>query len=211
MTDSSGTSPDGRTLVLLRHAQAEPSGPAGDADRPLTARGHADAAAAGAWLGHGGHLPAVVICSPAKRTRQTWHEVALGMAAPPARPVGGVASGGSGPAWPDGQPAGHPGSPVTTANDAPSAVPVVRYEPLVYRGSADDLLNLVRATDPAARTVLLVGHNPSISRLSMLLDPVHAAPDGLTTCGIAIHRVTGAWTDVGPEAGPIVKWHTARG
>ena len=69
-----------RTLVILRHAKAK--GPAGvdDMDRPLTERGHADAAAAGAWLAAKGYRPDVVLCSPAKRTRQTWHGVAVALA-----------------------------------------------------------------------------------------------------------------------------------
>jgi phosphohistidine phosphatase len=72
-----------RTLVLLRHAKAErPTGTA-DIDRPLTARGHADAAAVGAWLAHRDLLPDDVICSPAKRTRQTWHGVALALGSEP--------------------------------------------------------------------------------------------------------------------------------
>ncbi|MGI5212481.1 SixA phosphatase family protein [Plantactinospora sp. CA-290183] len=195
MTETSGAGPTGagwpvdpshRTLVLLRHAKAERPTSAADADRPLTARGHADAAAAGAWLAHGGFLPAVVICSPAKRTRQTWHDAALGMGAPPSRPVGGT--GGS-----------------------PAAVPQVRYDRRVYQGHPGDLLDLIRATDPDARTVLLIGHNPTISELSTLLDPVHADPEGLRTSGMVIHRIDGDWADVSAKSGPIVKWHTARG
>jgi phosphohistidine phosphatase len=69
-----------RTLVLVRHAKADrPSGVA-DLDRPLTARGHADAAAAGGWLARHGHRPDLVICSPSKRTRQTWHGISVALA-----------------------------------------------------------------------------------------------------------------------------------
>src|SRR5262245_36911337 len=69
-----------RTLVLLRHAKADrPSGVA-DVDRPLTERGHADAAAAGAWLAKQHYVPDLVLCSPSRRTRQTWHSVAVALA-----------------------------------------------------------------------------------------------------------------------------------
>src|SRR5947199_719058 len=72
-----------RTLVILRHAKAErPTGVA-DIDRPLTGRGHEDAAAAGAWLASRGYAPDLVLCSPAKRTRQTWHGVAMALAGAP--------------------------------------------------------------------------------------------------------------------------------
>ncbi|MEE6258333.1 SixA phosphatase family protein [Plantactinospora sonchi] len=178
-----------RHLVLLRHAKAgQPTNGMQDADRPLTARGHADAAAAGAWLRYEGYLPEAVSCSPAKRTRQTWHDVALGMAAPPTRPL-----------------TTQPGA------DTAMAAPTVRYTAQIYHGYAGDLLDLVRATDPAVATLLLIGHNPTISELSTLLDPVHAAPDGLRTGGIVVHRVEGDWAELREQAGPIVKWHTARG
>ena len=72
-----------RTLVLLRHAKAANPEQVADVDRPLTARGHADAAAAGAWLLSRGLRPARVLCSPSRRTRETWQSVrvALGDAA----------------------------------------------------------------------------------------------------------------------------------
>ena len=70
-----------RTLILMRHAKADRPPGVRDEDRPLTARGHADAAAAGAWLARGRLRPDLVLCSPAKRTRQTWHGVAVALAA----------------------------------------------------------------------------------------------------------------------------------
>ncbi len=72
-----------RTLVLLRHAKADRPNGVADVDRPLTERGHADAAAAGAWLVHHGYLPELVLCSPSRRTRQTWHSVAVALASAP--------------------------------------------------------------------------------------------------------------------------------
>jgi phosphohistidine phosphatase len=72
-----------RTLVILRHAKAaNPTGVA-DKDRPLNHRGEADAVAAGAWLAEHGYAPDVVVCSPARRTRQTWHGVAQSLTAAP--------------------------------------------------------------------------------------------------------------------------------
>ncbi len=65
-----------RTLVILRHAKAADPTRTPDVDRPLTPRGHADAAAAGGWLAAHGYAPEAVLCSPARRTRQTWQDVA---------------------------------------------------------------------------------------------------------------------------------------
>lgn len=73
-----------RCLVLLRHAKAESPQGVADEQRPLSARGQADARAAGGWLATQQApelVPELVLCSPAKRTRQTWHAVAAGLPA----------------------------------------------------------------------------------------------------------------------------------
>src|SRR4029453_374030 len=69
-----------RTLVLLRHAKAETPGDKPDFERELAHRGRRDATAAGSWLAVQGLYPDLVICSPATRTRQTWHQVAVALA-----------------------------------------------------------------------------------------------------------------------------------
>lgn len=65
-----------RTLILLRHAHAEPAAPGqADVDRPLSPEGLAEAEAAGRWLGEHGLVPDRVLCSPARRTRETLEAV----------------------------------------------------------------------------------------------------------------------------------------
>lgn len=65
-----------RELILLRHAHAEP-GPEGlpDVDRPLSPEGLAEAEAAGRWLAAQGLVPDRVLCSPARRARETLEAV----------------------------------------------------------------------------------------------------------------------------------------
>ena len=159
-----------RTLVLLRHAKAERPGGLPDVDRPLTERGHADASAAGAWLSTHGHGPDLVICSPAKRTRQTWHGIAVAL-----------------------------------ADQAE-----IRYEKHAYDGSARDLLSLLTTIDAGTATVLVIGHNPAVSHLSVLLAPDGGAADsdGLRTCGLAVHEVPGPWDKL--ARAPLLTSHTAR-
>lgn len=160
-----------RTLVLLRHAKADRPNGVADVDRPLTDRGHADSAAAGAWLAKQGYAPDLVLCSPSKRTRQTWHSVAVALAR--------------------------------------AASPVVRYERELYDGGAEDLLKVLQTADPAARVVMVIGHNPSISVLSELLDSdSELDSDGLRTCGVAVHNVTTAWSDLTTAA--LTAVHIAR-
>ena len=65
-----------RTLILLRHAHAEPaSSDQADLDRPLSAEGLAEAEAAGRWLSEQGLVLDRVLCSPARRTRETLESV----------------------------------------------------------------------------------------------------------------------------------------
>ena len=66
---------ESRRLILLRHAKSDrPDVP--DQDRPLAKRGRRDAPVIGRWLHDHGYLPDTVICSAARRPRQTWKLVA---------------------------------------------------------------------------------------------------------------------------------------
>jgi phosphohistidine phosphatase SixA len=60
-----------RTVVLMRHAHAEPDAGGGDFERPLSARGRLDAERVGRHLVASGLGFARVLCSPARRTRET--------------------------------------------------------------------------------------------------------------------------------------------
>ncbi|WP_411833561.1 SixA phosphatase family protein [Pseudoxanthomonas mexicana] len=65
-----------RELILLRHAHAEPTLPdQADIDRPLSPQGLAEAEAAGRWLAENGLVPDCVLCSPARRARETLEAV----------------------------------------------------------------------------------------------------------------------------------------
>ena len=70
----------GRRLVLLRHAKSDWPDVA-DHDRPLAKRGRRDAPVIGRWLGTSGYVPDAVVCSTARRARETWELVATGLAA----------------------------------------------------------------------------------------------------------------------------------
>jgi phosphohistidine phosphatase len=70
-------------LIVMRHAKAGelPGGP--DAERALTERGRRDSAAAGRWLRASGFVPEAVICSAARRTRQTWQQLSAELGSEP--------------------------------------------------------------------------------------------------------------------------------
>ena len=65
-----------RELILLRHAHAESASTGqADLDRPLSSVGLAEAEAAGKWLKENKLQPDCVLCSPARRTRETLEAV----------------------------------------------------------------------------------------------------------------------------------------
>ena len=65
-----------RELILLRHAHAEPADTGqADFDRPLSPHGLAEAEAAGRWLLEQRLVPDRVLCSPARRARETLEAV----------------------------------------------------------------------------------------------------------------------------------------
>lgn len=70
-----------RTVVLLRHAHAEADAGGGDFERPLSARGRADAKRAGEHIAATGMAFARVLCSPARRARETLDVALPGVAA----------------------------------------------------------------------------------------------------------------------------------
>ena len=115
-------------LVLVRHAKsAWPDVP--DHERPLAPRGRRDAPAVGHWLLLAGHVPDQVLCSTARRARETWQ----------------LAQSGIG-----------------------STVPV-RFEDRVYQATAAGLLDAIRQTPAEVATLLVVGHDPAIPELALLL------------------------------------------
>jgi phosphohistidine phosphatase len=75
---------DRHKLIVMRHAKAGelPGGP--DFERALRPRGLRDSAAAGSWLAERGFRPDSVICSSARRTRQTWQQLASTLGSEPA-------------------------------------------------------------------------------------------------------------------------------
>lgn len=61
-----------RQLLLLRHAKAVIGEGLEDFDRPLADRGERAAKIMGRYMADNGLVPELVLCSPARRTRQTW-------------------------------------------------------------------------------------------------------------------------------------------
>jgi phosphohistidine phosphatase len=75
------------------------------------------------------------------------------------------------------------------------------YDEHVYLASLDRLLDIVRATDDIYATLLIVGHNPGMERLALLLSRGEALHDE-----VALKYPTGALTEI---ALPIDHWRDA--
>jgi len=162
--------------MLLRHAKSSWADPAlADVDRPLNRRGERAAAAMGAYLREHDLRPDVVLCSPARRTRQT-------LAAVEAELGDGFA---------------------------------VELAPDVYGGGPAVLLELLRALPDSAGAVMVVGHNPGLEELALLL----AAP-GNERARVGEKFPTGAlavleagcerWADLAPGGAELVAFVVPR-
>jgi phosphohistidine phosphatase len=70
-------------LIVLRHAKSDWSEGLPDHERPLAPRGIRDAPKLGRWLVETGRVPELVVCSTARRTRETWQRVSGELPAKP--------------------------------------------------------------------------------------------------------------------------------
>ena len=82
-------------------------------------------------------------------------------------------------------------------------VPPLEYSEKLYLASGNELLNLIAATDESVKHLLIIGHNPGLHELCLML-----AKDGdnglraklsakFPTCGLATLVFDGAWGDIG--------------
>jgi phosphohistidine phosphatase len=89
----------------------------------------------------------------------------------------------------------------------------VRFEPRVYEASTGQLLDLVRETSAGVGTLLVVGHEPTMSQLTLLLAAAVAAdgdPDTLErvrlkfpTAAIAVLPFAGDWSGLSPDGAKL--------
>ncbi|MCU7728225.1 histidine phosphatase family protein [Actinoplanes sp. KI2] len=102
---------------------------------------------------------------------------------------------------------------LTQAHPGPVS-PEVRYEKGLYSGGRTEVFDLLRTVPDTVRTVLLVGHNPTVSEVSIMLIPDDQW-DGreveLPTSGLAVHRTDAGWSETSPGSMRLIERHTARG
>jgi phosphohistidine phosphatase len=175
-----------RELVLFRHAKsAWPDVP--DHERPLAGRGIRAAPVMGRWLRGAGLVPDLVLCSTARRARETWQFAQPGLA----------------------------------------ATPPVSFEDRIYGEGAPGLLALIREVPAATGTLLLIGHNPAIEDLALMLaapgpDPGTGGPGATNpgdlermrakfpTAAIAVLEPAGTWHELAPGQARLAAFVTPR-
>ncbi|MDQ3615566.1 MAG: histidine phosphatase family protein [Actinomycetota bacterium] len=87
----------------------------------------------------------------------------------------------------------------------------------VYHGSADVVLEALRAAPADASTVMFVGHNPSAAYLATQIDDgdgdaraIHEMLHGFPVGALVVFDVEVPWADLGPETGRVVDFHVPR-
>ena len=173
------------TLALLRHAKSSKDNPAiDDFDRPLNPRGITAAPQAGHMLRQLGFQPDLILCSPARRTRETLDLALPQMIGPPMM----------------------------------GSAPAITFEQTLYHATAAHHLDSVRGMPPAASRILIVGHNPGLYGLALILTGTAEEKilvrlnEGFPTAAIAILEFDAvAWHNIAAASGKLTHFITPRG
>ncbi|MBW8750971.1 MAG: histidine phosphatase family protein, partial [Propionibacteriales bacterium] len=95
---------------------------------------------------------------------------------------------------------------------------VPELEPALYSAGPDAAIEILRTAPAAARTLMIVGHNPTMAQLVHLLDDGGADPTtfaeiaaGLPTCAVAVLEVPGEWSGLEIGCARITAFHVGRG
>lgn len=88
----------------------------------------------------------------------------------------------------------------------------------LYGTGTDGALEIIRTVPEDARTVMLLGHNPTMEYLVHLLDDGEADPKlfagvsaGYPTSALTVLDVSGPWSAVEMASARIIKFHVGRG
>ena len=98
--------------------------------------------------------------------------------------------------------------------------PLVEQVEALYLASPDELLAVLRGVASTVRSVLVVGHNPGLHELALLLvgsaamTPAHAdmrhLAEGLPTGGLAEFAIAGPWRELAEGCGRLQRFVAPR-
>jgi phosphohistidine phosphatase len=86
----------------------------------------------------------------------------------------------------------------------------------MYGAGPESALDLVRETDDSVRTLVVVGHNPTMAFLAQILDDgqtdlSNEMAVGFPTSAVAVFELDGSWHDLEEGTGRLVGFFTPRG
>jgi len=91
-------------------------------------------------------------------------------------------------------------------------------EQALYDAGTESALDLIRGTDEAMRTLVVVGHNPTMATLAALLDDGQGDEEastevaiGFPTSALAVFSYDGDWEDLDEASASVVAYHVGRG
>lgn len=91
-------------------------------------------------------------------------------------------------------------------------------EDALYEAGTETVLDLLRDVEDHVRTVVVVGHNPTMASLAALLDDGEGDDDagnelamGFPTCALAVFTYDGEWAELDEAEASAVAYHVGRG
>lgn len=106
----------------------------------------------------------------------------------------------------------------TAASSELDDPPPVRVEPALYESTVARLTDVVCGTAPAVQTLVVVGHDPTVSEAASALagagsdgPALLAVRAGMATSGVAVLEVPGEWDEVAAGSAVLVRYAAPRG
>lgn len=88
----------------------------------------------------------------------------------------------------------------------------------LYAAGTETALDIVRSVPDAARTLVLIGHNPTVASLAQLLDDGEGDAEaasgmvmGYPTSAATVLGLDGPWSDLGEQSARVLGFHVGRG
>ncbi len=86
------------------------------------------------------------------------------------------------------------------------AEPRPSFHDVLYLATPGTLLAMLRACDDAPGSLMLVGHNPGLHELALMLTGGHASLQaGFPTCMLALFTFEGAWSGLSPRRARLLE------
>jgi phosphohistidine phosphatase len=92
------------------------------------------------------------------------------------------------------------------------------FEQTLYEAGPESALDVIRAVDEAIRTLVVVGHNPTMASLATLLDDGEGDEEAgneiavaFPTSALAVFEYDGDWADLDEASASVVAYHAGRG